>query len=391
MTGMSNIKIERVEDDTDFMALKDDWNRLVDMSAAPEITITWEWLYTWWEIFKQKRQLWILVVREDAQITGIIPLLKRKIWYYGIFPFRRLELLGSGEDVKDEICSDYLNLIIKKGCEGTVTATVFTYLAQRQNEWDELYLCDILETSRSLKSFLANFPENSYSIRTVNKTPCPYIELPSEMEELIKTAKLNSREQINRKKRGLDKTGKTEYFLWKEKQGMEEAFEKMVALHQKRWKSEGKGGCFASPEFTLFHKKIFSLLFPTDAVRLYFLKVDNRYVACRYCLNYKDTLYDYLVGLDPCFKRNLSPGFLLLAYCIEDGIKLGKKSFDFFKGARGSYKYKWTDKERFVVTVRVGRHSLINTVYRVVEKVKLTIKKIKNVVMDKKLCPGNQH
>lgn len=93
---MSNIKIERVEDDTDFMDLKDDWNRLVDISAAPEITITWEWLYTWWEVFKQKRQLWLLVVREDAQITGIIPLLKRKIWYYGIFPFRRLELLGSG-------------------------------------------------------------------------------------------------------------------------------------------------------------------------------------------------------------------------------------------------------------------------------------------------------
>ncbi len=112
---MVNMDIKRVENDDDFMKLNEDWNQLVYISSIQEITVTWEWLYTWWEVFKQGRQLWILIVRQNSKIVGIAPLLMRKVLYYGAFPFQRLELLGSREDKKDEICSDYLDFIIKKG------------------------------------------------------------------------------------------------------------------------------------------------------------------------------------------------------------------------------------------------------------------------------------
>ena len=54
--------------------------------------------------FQQNRRLWILVVRDDREVIGIAPFLIRKVCYYGIFPFRRVELLGTGEDEEDEIC-----------------------------------------------------------------------------------------------------------------------------------------------------------------------------------------------------------------------------------------------------------------------------------------------
>jgi len=363
---MNSINIELLEDLKDFEDLRDVWNRLVDSSDSPDIVLTWEWLFTWWGIFQENRRLWILVVRDDREIIGIAPFLIRKVCYYGIFPFRRVELLGTGEDEEDEICSDYLKFIAKKGLEKTITKVVYSYLIENNQEWDELYLANLPESSEYTEGLSEYFKKGPFESRVLYRDNCPYIELPSSWDTLMENASRNFRQSLNKKRRRLLNEGVAEYYAINQEQDYEEAFEIIKDLHQFTWESKGKPGCFKSQKFTLFHKNLIFLLAPLNRVQLYFLKLDGNYISGRYCFSYQDKVYDYLSGLKDTIQANVSPGNLLLAYCIENSIAMGKKKFDFFKGSRGTYKYQWTEVERVVVTVRVAQNSLVNRIYKLV-------------------------
>src|SRR5262245_49866745 len=101
------LRIERVDAGSRFATLRDDWNALLHGSAAASITLTWEWMFTWWEVFGEHRTLHILLAFEHDVLIGIAPLQRYAIRRFGI-RWQRVALMGSGEPVADEICSDYL-------------------------------------------------------------------------------------------------------------------------------------------------------------------------------------------------------------------------------------------------------------------------------------------
>ncbi len=349
------IRAFSITTESDFFHLRDKWNKLIESSNVVEITLTWEWLFTWWSVFKDERQLLLITVYDDEELIAIAPFLKRKVRYFGCVPFWRIELLGTGEDEKDEICSDYLDLIVKEGKESGAIEAIFTFLTNRPRDWDEIIFADTIETSPNINGLMERFRNASYMVDSSQKIPCPYISLPGKQEDLIKKVKT----RFNRQKRLIEQEGTIEYSLVTQKDEFDDVFNRMVALHQRRWVSKGKSGCFVSSRFIDFHKRISALLCPLKRIKLFFLKVNGKDIATLYCFAFKNKVYGYLSGLEMSFKKTLSPGFVLLAYCLQDAISSGKTTFDFFKGRHGSYKYDWTDKERFVITYRISQSSSI--------------------------------
>ena len=64
---METVKIITKVDD--FFALRDEWNAINRSSPKDTIFNSWEWLYTWWETYKDdgNRQLYILTCKKLAQ------------------------------------------------------------------------------------------------------------------------------------------------------------------------------------------------------------------------------------------------------------------------------------------------------------------------------------
>src|SRR5262245_32961357 len=97
------LRVDKITNMEGLAGLRPVWNSLLAESASRTITLTWEWVTTWWEVFHEGRELRVLVVRENDEVLGIAPLLRRVTRYEGLLHCRRLEFLGSGEDEADEI------------------------------------------------------------------------------------------------------------------------------------------------------------------------------------------------------------------------------------------------------------------------------------------------
>ena len=118
---------------TDFRTLEavaEDWGALLSRSASNRPTQSPLWLLAWWRVFgaHQGRKLASALVYDGSRLIGLAPLLRRVWWYRHAVPYRRLELLGTGEDEEDEIGSDYVGVIAEPGSEeGVAEALAETF------------------------------------------------------------------------------------------------------------------------------------------------------------------------------------------------------------------------------------------------------------------------
>ena len=136
------LNIEIVINEDEFAALAKEWNQLLEQSASNTLTLTYEWLSSWWEVFGEGRELYILLVRDGEELIGIAPMLKRTVQHYGVLPFRRIEFLASGEEEADEICSDYLDFILLRGRETEALDCKMRNIYEIDTDWDEVLLTD---------------------------------------------------------------------------------------------------------------------------------------------------------------------------------------------------------------------------------------------------------
>src|SRR3954452_15211606 len=98
-------------------ALAPAWRELLADSASDQPTLSPSWLLAWWDVYgpHQGRRLRFLRFDDGGRLVALPPLLVGCHWYRPGVPSRRLEPLGSGERDADAVCSDYLDVIARKG------------------------------------------------------------------------------------------------------------------------------------------------------------------------------------------------------------------------------------------------------------------------------------
>ena len=104
--------IETIQNAAGFQELRGEWGELLQASASNSLFLTWEWLYPWWKHLSGDRTLSIVTMRSGGELVAIAPLASRSRRLARVVPFRSLEFMGT-----DRVCSDYLDLIIKRGKE----------------------------------------------------------------------------------------------------------------------------------------------------------------------------------------------------------------------------------------------------------------------------------
>src|SRR5438552_6877527 len=133
--------------EVEFDANESEWNSLLSRSCSDNVFLRWEWIHTWWKIFKRDRQLFILTARSNGRLIGVAPFY---LDTFGPLRFKYLKLCSS-----DDLSPDYLDIIAEIGRETEVLHTVWNYILDRTHLWDVISLDDlktgsILLTTRSL-------------------------------------------------------------------------------------------------------------------------------------------------------------------------------------------------------------------------------------------------
>ncbi|HUK88887.1 MAG TPA: GNAT family N-acetyltransferase [Blastocatellia bacterium] len=351
--------------------LSGEWLALLDRSLVNEPTLTPAWLLTWWEVFGGAggRQLNVAVFRDGPRLIGLAPLLCRKHMYRGRLPFQRIELLGTGEDTADEICSDYSNVVAERGAEEDVCRALVQALSRGQlGRWDELIVPMAAGDQGFSGKLIQSFDSASFmtSAQIVNSSP--YIPLPSTWDEYLQTLSSDNRYYLNRSMRDFNNWagGEIEFKCASNPEELADGKRILMDLHSERWRGDGKPGVFTSSRFREFHDKVMPILLAEKALELAWLEVRGEPIAALYNIVWNGKVYSYQSGRKLTLPRGLRPGVVVHSYAIRQAIQMGRREYDFLAG-ESQFKRKLSLAARPLIQIRVARKSFVECARLVAE------------------------
>jgi CelD/BcsL family acetyltransferase involved in cellulose biosynthesis len=371
-----------VSDPRAFDALEPEWTALLARSRSNSITLTWEWLRTWWTVFHDERQLRIVLVRSDDRLIGAAPLLSRdrSHRYYGVLPFRRIELMASGEAPADQICSDYIDWIAEDGREREVVAAILALLdGELAGEWDELQLPDISAESPIVAALEREAERRCLGMQVLQREPCSVCPLPADWNRFLSGLSSSLRYKIRRGFRELEQQG-GRYEVVSSADQLEDTSRILIALHQDRWTKKGRPGAFRSDKRRAFHEQLMRLALERGWLRLGVLRVKDEPIGAIYNFAYAGRISFYQSGIAATGNTNLRPGVLMHAFEIKHAIEAGCQEYDFLKRGRSDYKDMWTTHTRDLLCVRIAKPGLRNTALRALWGAEAALRGIKNLL-----------
>jgi len=353
------ITCEVLRDPAQLATLDSAWRELLQRSDTNEPALAPFWLRAWWRVFGEQggRTLRVLSMFDGDRLIGLVPLLARRHWYRHGLPFRRLELLGSGEDEEDEICSEYLGVVAERGREAEVTAELANALAKlRLGEWDEVVFPSMRGESRAARMLLEALERAGLAVEASVTADCPYIALPATFDDYLARLSSSNRQFVKRSVSSFEAWAQDDV-QWREARTVEElehASSILRALHHERWSAAGQRGVFASRRFREFHDEVMRELLSAGALELSWLVVRNEPVAALYNFSWNGKVYFYQSGRKLDLPNQVRPGIVAHILAIRRAIEAGRREYDFLGGA-SQYKRKLATASRPLLTVRAVR------------------------------------
>jgi hypothetical protein len=333
------------------------WRDCLMDSDTNEPTLSPEWLQTWWEVFgslQGRRGCLIGFYRQD-RLIGLAPLLRRTAWFGGFLPLRRFEVLASGERSWEAICSDYVQILARRGEEPAVATALLSWLANDcRDSWDEL--CIPLANGDSKMSSLLVETADRFGLhgelQTV--TRAPYIPLPATWEEYLRQLSGDARYLVQRSLRDFDRwaNGSSRIHVADTPARLEEGQQILYRLHRQRW--QGQGGVFRAARFLAFHEKLMPRLLRAGALELLWLTVRGDPVAALYNIVWSNKTSMYQCGRKLDVPARIRPGGVLMYNAIRRSIEARRREFDFL-GGEVRYKKQLAPTSRPIVEVRLAR------------------------------------
>lgn len=328
--------IETIEDAAGFEKLRDEWDTLLETSASNCFFLTWEWLYPWWKHLSGDRTLRIVTLRSGGELVAIAPLASRPRRLARLVPFRSLEFIGA-----DRVCSDYLDLIIKRGREPEALDALAGYLSR------EKLMIEMANVRRkSLATELtAELERHGWSRSEETIAVCPFTSLAGHSWQSY-LASLGSEHRYNFRRR-LKNVTRMAHMRFEEARSpaqTQHMLEELVALHNMRWRDRGGSDAFDAPDLIAFHEEVTQLALDRGWLRLYLLTLDGRAAAGLYGFQYNATFYFMQSGFDPAYRKQ-SVGLLAMGLAIKNAIEEGMDECDMLRGDE-AYKFHWARERR---------------------------------------------
>lgn len=346
-----SLSIRVVDNSVEFEKLAEEWKQLAEVSDS-YIFETFEWNRIWWKYFAgANQQLHIVCFYHEDQLVGIAPLFLDTFKAAGIPLYRSLRFIGStvhqpdGEDLLGLLpYSDYLDFIIHPNYEEAVLERFLNYLGQEEN-FDEVILDEIPEKSAVWGHMISRLEKKGYPFSIKESSGCPIIKLDCSWDEHLSSLSKSSR---YRTRRYVKKATKPDYKIFEVDQAksipeVHEAYDRMVQLHQKRWKELGFPGTFGEQRMYDFFKEISEVFFEKEWAEIKHisaLEEGDKKIAIDLVFKYKDRTYLVHRALDTATSTlEESPGNVLLYMSVKETADEGKKEFDLLRGTE-SYKFR---------------------------------------------------
>ncbi len=350
-----SLEVRWIRDVEGLDALRPCWNRL--SGGIP--FRRWEWLVPWWKHFHERRDTLFVLTVTDAtgEIVGIAPWFLRHSAISG----RVLRFLGSGM-----VCSDYLTILHAPGREAVVTEALASQLTNLGPGCTWMELGGVWAQDAAVRCFVHRLREGGNTADERPQENCWRIELPDSWEDYLRLLSKSRREKVRQLTRRLLDTPAARIHVADSSRTLRDGLAVLNDLHQRRRRSLGQPGCFASNAFREFLEETAEAFLDLGRLRLQWIEIDSRPVVAEIDFADDDTLYMYQTGIDPrCAGQR--PGWLGTIASLRHAIDAGYRGYDFLRGDE-PYKAHWRAEPKPMALLRVFprslRASLVRTVAR---------------------------
>ena len=364
------MEVRAIDTREGFAELEDEWNALLACSTSNTVFLTWEWLYLWWDKYKDSfKQLFIVTVRSDHELVGIAPLYIRK--KSTIVTWTTIQFLGS-----NIVCSDYLDFITSNSQKDEIVTKILSYI-RSQTYWDVLRISDIPSDSDTFP-IIENFFSGYRSWINDRYTACPFIDLNAGFDAVYDSYDSPLKNMIKRKSRKFFNLNGANYVEDSCKEDLEKAYTDFLNVSELRFKEKKIASPFSQDSFRSFHHSVLKTFHKKGMARLSFLKIEEKAIAGMYLLIYNNRHYFYQSGFLPSTGR-LSPGTLLMHYSIKAASDSNAQEFDFLRGNE-QYKRQWAKLIRYNGLVVIYNNTFRGRVAHITSSFISFIHRMKTVV-----------
>lgn len=319
-------------------SIPEEWSHLLSRITPETPFSTWEWQSLWWSHFGQQGKWSVFAVREQGEVIGIAPL-------YWEAESGYLKFIG-GEDL-----SDYLDILSLPGREPQVWDEILKHLHSSPRGINGLDLHCLPANSPTLQALPSLAQSLGYRVMVEVEEVCPILKLPESWEAYLSLLNGKDRHELRRKIRKAEAASPPLRFRQcSEEECARQDIKSFICLHRK---SRPDKEAFMNEQREGFFQEASKTFAQKGWLRLYILEREAMGVAAMLCFDYGKTLYLYNSGHDPELSF-LSPGIVLIGYCLQDAISLGKQCFDFMRGKEG-YKYRLGGKDSPIYRILVER------------------------------------
>lgn len=374
---MNQITIKINENETVFDELRDDWKRLFERSDVSPF-LSWEWLSTWFKWFGANKKPFILKAFRGEELIGLLPLYYQEKRILGL----RLKRLGFiGEEVGG---ADYLDLIARSEDKTEILAAIFDFL--KGEKFFDLIALENLGKNSSTVALLEKFnrAETEKTLRyDVSTTAiCPQIKLGIDWNSQLD--QMPRAREFKRKLRKLEKMEGFQFRTTTSAAESEQAFERFIDFHEKRWQKKGGSEVTSHPQLLNFHRDVVGKMANAGLLRFEEIWIEGECRASVYGLEKNGVFYLYNTGFNQEWWK-LSPGFVLIGHSIEQAIARGIEVYDFLRGDE-TYKFDWANAQTELVTVNLRRKTAAAFAHGEIDQLWQNLKNFSNAALPDNLA-----
>lgn len=242
--------IDVVRDTDGFRALEHEWRELYEASPAATPFQTWEWLFTWWEVYGSDGDLALVTARRDGRLVGVMPLMSTAPGH--------LQFVGTG-------LSDHLDVLVDAAHTEDVLSAWISYLHGRSR----LALIDLHEVRPAavVWQFYGRWPGHSGHYE---QSTCAEFDVEP-LEDMFAKWSKNTRRAARLAMKRIAKDGYTEH--WASADDIGDMAERLVRAHQEMWAQRGGiTPAHAEERFVRFVRTACERMAQRDEVALMYLE-----------------------------------------------------------------------------------------------------------------------
>ncbi|OPY91666.1 MAG: hypothetical protein A4E72_00044 [Syntrophus sp. PtaU1.Bin208] len=314
---------------------REQWNDIYENSGMKSPVMSFEYVKLWYECFSSPEDIRVFRVTEGDNTIGFLPMVMRSKGRVRILTNQTNDHCFYGE------------ALVRQGYEEAFRKMLLNEILNEQG-WDILYHIFGYSFSAVYPLFSEAMLAEGKHCWKINIQPTYTIVLDKTCDEYFhKDLSSSMRKSLKLSKNRLKKAG-PHRFLHFEKDEAVGKWQDFLRIEDSGWKGQsGTSILKTAPEYQKYYDGFIRILASTRDLHLYFLELDQKYIAAAFGYTAGDVFQYVKIGYDEAY-QSLSPSNMLFMHLMEEMQEHHKeiRRIHFFPYDDTGYKKRFANEEQ---------------------------------------------